>query len=610
MATDEELVQEVLQGHRESFGELVRRYQGMVFGLAYHLLGHATDAQDAAQQSFIAAYQKLDRLIHPEKFAAWLQRITVNECRIWQRGRRDLIAWEELSPDLPSPAASPSEAAEREELRQRVRQAIGRLPEAQRLAVTLYYLDGLSYQEVARFLDVPVSAIKSRLHRARNQLKEELMDMVSEVLQEQKPGEGFAEAVRQAVPVRIVEPIDLALPVGPEDTVLVYTDDATVRVQGGGENMLRVSGRKVLLGRTEEEARQRSEQLGVSAERRRDVWTHVPHSGERWCGTGTDDGKPRAYYTSSRDRWESWKQECQREETLADFLPDLLKGEVVTVVAAGNRIDGLTVPYPLTADFQSFQIGCAHGGEGWAFGPAASVALTVTVPPCRHVILVEPREAEVEGLVANLIVLGSFTTFTARQIQGNVFAHFGAAPTELEEVTGDVWVQHRLYRGVEWRVDSVRRVGDVLTARVRNVGGSVKWRGKMMSLNLQGIAGDLDVENDFGRTKLFLSEAWAEGHTAKIASISGPVALTLQAAADDRLRVGIWTECGTIDRRRWPRGQEGFCYNTPERIYLGTCHEKEGADVEIRTRSGEVRVVRKEEAGMQQGKVPKVGTPT
>lgn len=265
-------------------------------------------------------------------------------------------------------------------------QAIGRLPETQRLAVTLYFLDGLSYQEAAGLLDVPVSAIESRLHRARNQLKEELMDMVSDVLKEQGPDETFVEAVQQAMPVRVVEPVDRALPVGPEDTVLIYTDGAAVQVQGGEGNMLQVSGRKVLFGETEVEARQQSRQMQISAERRRDVWTNLPHLGERWCGTSKGgNGKPWAYYTSSRENWEGWKLLWQQEEVLAEFLPDLLQGEVAwkTTSAVGKSASASNLKPRCGSSISITNLRLSVCSAGSSTGAGGKVAIWSIKMPCR-----------------------------------------------------------------------------------------------------------------------------------------------------------------------------------------------------------------------------------
>ena len=112
------------------------------------------------------------------------------------------------------------------------------------------------------------------------------------------------------------------------------------------------------------------------------------------------------------------------------------------------------------------------------------------------------------------------------------------------------------------------------------------------------VAGDIRIENDFGSTRLSLTESWPSSRTAEVESVTGPVSLDLAADADDRLGVGVWTECGVVDRGRWPTAS--WYYNTQETIYLGTAPdamqalEGKPADVQIRTRAGNVRVVRKE----------------
>ena len=197
--TDAEIIRAVLAGDRGQFGELLRRYQGMVYGLAWHLLGDHSEAQDAAQEAFIAAYLRLPALLQPEKFPAWLRRITFNQCRMRQRRRTEAIAWEEIPPETISHADTPAVLAERAELRRQVHQAIACLPEAQRLAVTLFYLSGMSCEEAGRFLGVGANAVRGRLHRARLQLKEALMNSMEEVMNEQKPGEAFTAAALREI---------------------------------------------------------------------------------------------------------------------------------------------------------------------------------------------------------------------------------------------------------------------------------------------------------------------------------------------------------------------------------------------------------------------------
>ena len=198
MEKDSVLVQRSLQGDKDAYGELVTKYQGAVYGLCFHLVGNFADAQDLAQEAFIRAYLDLRQLREPDKFASWLYSVTTNICKMWLRKRRteiaslDEVAHEvEFSSEFPSP----HETVERKEGRLAVQRAIASLSEKNRLVVTLYYMDGLSYQEISNFLDVPVSTIKSRLHRARLQLKERLITMVQETFERQKLPDDFAEKI-------------------------------------------------------------------------------------------------------------------------------------------------------------------------------------------------------------------------------------------------------------------------------------------------------------------------------------------------------------------------------------------------------------------------------
>lgn len=201
-ATDVQLVQRTQQGEAEAFGEIVRRYQDAVYGLAVHLVHDFTDAQDVAQQVFIRAYERLAQLRHPEKLPAWLRQITYREAASWHRHRCDWLSLEDLSQDemARNSVPSPAEEYDRKAFREAVWQAIQGLSEKNRLAVTLYYIDGLTQQEVADFLGVSRSVVANRLQRARRQLKEKMMDLVEDTLKEHALPDSFAEeTLREAL---------------------------------------------------------------------------------------------------------------------------------------------------------------------------------------------------------------------------------------------------------------------------------------------------------------------------------------------------------------------------------------------------------------------------
>lgn len=145
-------------GDREAFGRLVTRYHDLVFGICYGMTSQTVDAEDLAHEAFVEAFLKLRALRDPERFAGWLRTLTLNVCRMWHRKRkRDSV-------DVFS-----------EKHADEVRQLNGyfaKLSESHRLSLALHYWEGLSYEEMARFLDVPIGTVMSRLSRARQALKE------------------------------------------------------------------------------------------------------------------------------------------------------------------------------------------------------------------------------------------------------------------------------------------------------------------------------------------------------------------------------------------------------------------------------------------------------
>jgi RNA polymerase sigma factor (sigma-70 family) len=176
-----------LTQRQDAFGELVVRFQDMAYGYAYAILGDRGLAQDAAQEAFVTAYQNLDQLREPKAFSGWLRRIVFTRCTRMTRGQRAREQSLETVPYLSSSQPTPLMALEDKETREQIQAAIQALPESQRMATVLYYIDGYSQNEVAEFLEVSVDAVKKRLQRARERLQERMVEMVQENLQEQRP---------------------------------------------------------------------------------------------------------------------------------------------------------------------------------------------------------------------------------------------------------------------------------------------------------------------------------------------------------------------------------------------------------------------------------------
>lgn len=166
---DPEWLAQALHGNSEAFANLVEIYQRPVFNLCYRMLGDPDEAEDAAQETFLRAYKGLKRYDMQRSFSTWLLSIAAHYCIDQMRRKHfTLLSMDSLPyldpPDLnPGPEASLS----RREEQQRVRVLLESLSAVDRAAVVMRYWYELSYEEIAESLELTVSAVKSRLHRAR-----------------------------------------------------------------------------------------------------------------------------------------------------------------------------------------------------------------------------------------------------------------------------------------------------------------------------------------------------------------------------------------------------------------------------------------------------------
>jgi RNA polymerase sigma-70 factor (ECF subfamily) len=220
--TDSMLINQALAGDEPAFGALLERYRHRVYALAFHQLQDFDLAHDLAQEVFVQAFRKLAQLREPERFAGWLRSLTLNACRMWRRRREvDTVPLEFWDGEQPA-GAGPQESVERSQLVAEVRCAVAALPERQRLTVTMFYLGGSSYAEIAEFLGESVNAIESRLHRARARLRERLTTMVGESFETHRLPAHFAEEVMQRLqPVRYEGPAGLLMHDESEREVLI-----------------------------------------------------------------------------------------------------------------------------------------------------------------------------------------------------------------------------------------------------------------------------------------------------------------------------------------------------------------------------------------------------
>jgi len=170
------LVERLRAGEARAFEELVRRYQHRVFGVALRMLGNAAEAEEVAQEAFLRVHRAIGEFRGESKLSTWLYAITSRLCltRLGAGDRRLGREGEETLLRLANGHANPVAAAERSELEAALHRAIAELPEDRRIVVVLRDLEGLAYEEIAAALALPVGTVRSRLHRARLDLKEKL----------------------------------------------------------------------------------------------------------------------------------------------------------------------------------------------------------------------------------------------------------------------------------------------------------------------------------------------------------------------------------------------------------------------------------------------------
>ena len=179
--TDEELVARSIHGDRESFNELVVRWERPIYALAYRTIGREEDARDVCQETFLRAFRALPGFRGQAKFSSWLYRIALNLCRDWmRRERRVAIVQPPEEIDLLEMAASaePSESIEdlvvRRDYARIIERAMNALPEEQRTAIVLKEYHGLTFQEIADVVGCPLSTVKTRLYQGLSVLRREL----------------------------------------------------------------------------------------------------------------------------------------------------------------------------------------------------------------------------------------------------------------------------------------------------------------------------------------------------------------------------------------------------------------------------------------------------
>jgi len=190
LPSEPELLKRCAQGDTEEFGRLVTHYQDAIFNLVFRMIGNREDARDVTQEVFIKAFRRIRSFEGRSSFGTWLYSIAVNQS-ISERRRRSatsragqiqmsLLAGKktESGYDPPGNGPAPDDKLRADETRQRIEQAIAELADDYRVVVLLRDVDGLDYSSISNVLGCSRGTVKSRLHRARLELRRKLQGLL------------------------------------------------------------------------------------------------------------------------------------------------------------------------------------------------------------------------------------------------------------------------------------------------------------------------------------------------------------------------------------------------------------------------------------------------
>ncbi len=200
---ERELIRKAKQGDMLAFEELILQHEKIVYNVALRMMNHSEDARDISQEVFLKAYRSLGNFDERSAFSTWLYRITHNTCIDEIRKRKNKQTYsleEELESDegsmqrqIADEGDTPEESLIREEKKSEILQALDILSEEHKMAIILRDIKGLSYEEIAEIQELSLGTVKSRISRARNQLKAEILKIMErngETIRHKKGKEG------------------------------------------------------------------------------------------------------------------------------------------------------------------------------------------------------------------------------------------------------------------------------------------------------------------------------------------------------------------------------------------------------------------------------------
>lgn len=549
--SDDALVRQCLKGERQAYDILVRKYQSAAFGLAFSFVRNADDAAELVQEAFIRVYTHLEQLKEPAKFGGWFRTIVANRAKKWHRQKREQVALMSVAEELGQKA---TQQFEQNEYRLSIWEQVHNLDEIYRVPVTLFYGSGLSYEEIASFLDVPISTVRGRLQKARQQLK----DVLAEDLN-MKPvdvADQVQEEICKIARAEVYQEIDTQKH---KHLALFMDIPGKVKVVRGEGNQVVIRGHKVAVGKDEDQAQLALQNMKLLHDEVDDWVAEGQHKGERFAGTNSTNEIPEAIVRQSGGKIKEFSQEFQQfysavypEDIFPEMAPPiaLLQSIRQSFPKAAHRVSmvfekviDVVLPKSVLNDDVLEGVWVNNSSGERIHGPVGRAVLEVAVPPGVSVMLQGVMGGAVSGVEGNVLMIGCDMRLV-RSVVGNTFL-LKTFAKKIEEMIGELTIFEHSYphdKGEE-------KTCTARSMQICNVSGSLDLNMGYAHLEIEGVEKNITINNRLGNTILAMRK-WAEEATCRIKSVSGDICVQIAKDILKQRSIAGAILVGTMNNKR------------------------------------------------------------
>jgi len=610
---DAVLVLRSRKGDREAFAQLVRRYENAAYATALSYVHNMDDAKDIVQDAFIIAYCKLAQLREPESFGSWFRAIVRARCLEWVRSQRTTAYSVGMAPSDLAEVSVRRYAAERRDLD--LWDAVYALPEKYREIVLMYYLDDLSYEEIADFMGLPVTTVKGRLQQSRIKLREHLSpeERGELAMKRAKVGKEVEEAICKIGR----EEIHLTVPLGDtEHIVLFFGVDADVEICHTDGDELVLTGTKSSIGFFEEEARASAEKIQVLADQV-ESWLEVgPHPGEVFSGTWHDEeGHPVAHridtyrlltyakealserMTSFIPR-ELYPEISTDEEEMFQTVGRALEGKAIRVTVVREKMEDIVLPRDAYTEAVRRVFSPNWTSQDLLHGPIGRVDLVVAVPVSRTITVlsngINVKHVRLRDLRSDVNLVHCYNVELSK-VRGNVCL-LNSSVKRAHGIRGRFLQSFYGYAGTDWSDHKFRR--NISEGTLRDMAGEIRLDLAKVNLEVSDLRGKVHIRNRFGTTRFHLN-SYEPGSKYRIESDSGEVLVFLKEDLIGKVNLTVNTLCGTINCDALKDLGDLHKANDLQLMTLSTITSREpvnvsrrqlDAELYIKTRDGDVTI--------------------